>query len=203
MPKQNKLPNTRFNSLSSYFYYVFLLAFLALPFFASYKLLNNQGTGVYNTTPEAGSMSVKFVPKDGASMTPGSEKDVDIVVTSNETDNVAVDLFYFATKIPTGLTVENSTVPTDIVSLLPLLVLQTDPADSSKYITILVRQDGRDPFIVSPGDNVVATLTFKGTDEGSYDVMFDDTYGAVGLAPSGEGTDARAGVNYLDQSTFK
>lgn len=202
MPKQSNLPNTNLNSLSSYFYYVLLLAFLALPFFASYKLLNNPASEVFVVTPEADSMTVKFVPKDGNTMQPGGTKDVDIVVTSSASDDAEVDLFYFSTKIPSGLTVEDSTLPTNIVSLLPLLVLQTDPSNSSNYLTILVRQDGRAPFIVSPGDNVIATLTFKGDTEGSYDVSFDTAYGAVGVGPSGEGADARAGVNYLDQASL-
>jgi hypothetical protein len=211
MPRNNNLPNTGLSKLGDYFYYVLLLSFLALPFFASFKLLQQSPT-VYVAEPSDVTFTLES-HENGNTFVPGEAKRFNLVVNSDV--DTEVDIIGTTVKIPENSGLQVTTpLPRSIISdPEPAIKLVEARAENNDiyYDVVLVAQqdnpatanlDDRTPLVLKTGKNIVASFHVTAQNEGTYTVSMDSNFGVVGLGPSGEGTDATASVNYLDTSSL-
>lgn len=198
---ENKLKPSPSKSSNKLFYGLLsLIVFLG--FFAIYRLYMQKSVEIQVVEPIEDTWSAKLVAQGGNAALPGVAKKVDIVVTNVTTSDVPTDLIYFAVKIPQGLTLQAESLPEYIISTLPLAVLQTDPANRNTFLVIIARQADRAPMVFKPGENSVITFNVSANQVGNYILSFDQEYGAVGIIPTGTGTNSRAAINYLKLSSL-
>jgi hypothetical protein len=178
MPTQKVLPNVKFSHLGDYFYYVLMLSFLVLPFFATYKLAQNPAE-VFVTTP--GSKVDLQIISDKDSYEAGEEA-VFTLQASSTAGTVDISAVSVSILIPKSLYVSNMS-PSDTFSSLDDLISGTNnPApnypEHHQLMINLFNTRGDSAKNITVGTNAadVFKFTLKSDTEGNYPIEFREIF---------------------------